>query len=924
MVDKEKNEIISFLSKAPSNLTVDDLDDFCSLANHYASNTPQSFRKEFYSCLFSETDRSFSQKAYSIYQALCLPVFVQELLQANQLGGTAGVRYFIVDCRPAEQYNSKHLYTAFHLDANLLLEDPKEFAGTVDALFATQRHAIDAGSAAAGEHLCFIGSGHEEEDKYVRMVVAYFLRRNTKYVSIASGGYEILAKAIEDPSMLIQPQQSKISTAVQDSLSLGSTLKHNIVEKLPVINTQTTSLINMISSAVKTKSIEVKDKVKDYITHTSSADSSNSIPKHVSKQDKVSKLYRQNQPSVFSLDEEEDDDGTTSSSRQHGTSELVDIESWFLRSDLLYKYECEHFDENDKTHPSLLLVSSTHLYILRKLLEHKTMANLVARRPLNIISKITSKKNFPEIITFRYAANQIEEEEQEKAVKSNMKNNKTKIPIDCDKVYIPDAEFNNNDEYLNKKKVRFNLPNDEQQSLECLFVSETFSSTNQLKPYTKFLYNLGFDLCLNENFNNNNYLSQTQKQILIKQNDVFYHNQIYSCKYCSFKTNTIHVMDHHYRTPHILSNSMYNYKKYRCTYCSFQTFRLPELRRHVERKHGHILITEPSLRHYRCCYCSYETDDKNNFLKHNNRCQIDQERTRMANNLLAPFDQSNRNIYQHMTTTKPIENNKKKQTTKKSSSIFPSNNTTEIFNSTEIDEPILIESDHDTLSQSSSDEDFIVSSDEESSSDEHDDDDINDRDFEIPSSSRSKKSQKSAHKTTTSLLIPQSYSINSTPTTTVTNFSSLSKLLLLNGTPITTFTTSSINSIKPPLVAIQPKPTNGNDIYQMCNICQCYIYKKDYIKHMKEKHNNQTSPTQQTNSSPLNILNNTANNINTSATCLTSAVIVPKPIPQPPSAIFLLSTATMNPQSIKLDMIKCPWCDTNFEHIDIMTGHLMR
>ncbi|CAF3881411.1 unnamed protein product [Rotaria sp. Silwood2] len=439
MVDKEKNEIISFLSKAPSNLTVDDLDDFCSLANHYASNTPQSFRKEFYSCLFSETDRSFSQKAYSIYQALCLPVFVQELLQANQLGGTAGVRYFIVDCRPAEQYNSKHLYTAFHLDANLLLEDPKEFAGTVDALFATQRHAIDAGSAAAGEHLCFIGSGHEEEDKYVRMVVAYFLRRNTKYVSIASGGYEILAKAIEDPSMLIQPQQSKISTAVQDSLSLGSTLKHNIVEKLPVINTQTTSLINMISSAVKTKSIEVKDKVKDYITHTSSADSSNSIPKHVSKQDKVSKLYRQNQPSVFSLDEEEDDDGTTSSSRQHGTSELVDIESWFLRSDLLYKYECEHFDENDKTHPSLLLVSSTHLYILRKLLEHKTMANLVARRPLNIISKITSKKNFPEIITFRYAANQIEEEEQEKAVKSNMKNNKTKIPIDCDKVYIPDA-----------------------------------------------------------------------------------------------------------------------------------------------------------------------------------------------------------------------------------------------------------------------------------------------------------------------------------------------------------------------------------------------------------------------------------------------------------------------------------------------------
>lgn len=91
----------------------------------------------------------------------------------------------------------------------------------------------------------------------MRMVVAYFLRRNTKYVSIASGGYErkfytfydflqyiivvieiVLAKAVEDPSMLIQPQPHRISTVLHDSMTIGSTLKHNIVEKLPAINTQ--------------------------------------------------------------------------------------------------------------------------------------------------------------------------------------------------------------------------------------------------------------------------------------------------------------------------------------------------------------------------------------------------------------------------------------------------------------------------------------------------------------------------------------------------------------------------------------------------------------------------------------------------------------------------------------------------------------
>ena len=42
-----------------------------------------------------------------------------------------------------------------------------------------------------------MGSGHDEEDKYVRMVVAYFLRQNTKYVSIASGGYK--SKIIPSP-----------------------------------------------------------------------------------------------------------------------------------------------------------------------------------------------------------------------------------------------------------------------------------------------------------------------------------------------------------------------------------------------------------------------------------------------------------------------------------------------------------------------------------------------------------------------------------------------------------------------------------------------------------------------------------------------------------------------------------------------------
>ena len=40
-----------------------------------------------------------------------------------------------------------------------------------------------------GEHLCFLGSGREQEDQYVVMVVAKFLQKAVPYVSLARGGF---------------------------------------------------------------------------------------------------------------------------------------------------------------------------------------------------------------------------------------------------------------------------------------------------------------------------------------------------------------------------------------------------------------------------------------------------------------------------------------------------------------------------------------------------------------------------------------------------------------------------------------------------------------------------------------------------------------------------------------------------------------
>ena len=138
-------------------------------------------------------------------------------------------------------------------------------------------------------------------------------------------------------------------------------------------------------------------------------------------------------------------------------------------------------------------------------------------------------------------------------------------------------------------------------------------------------------------------------------------------------------------------------------------------------------------------------------------------------------------------------------------------------------EPILIESDHDSESLLSlSDEDFIVSSSDDSLS-ATDHQELLDRDLG-QAAARSKKPQKSIPKVITPVVSqpapmtkhplppPPTLPPLSTIGAATANLSSLSKLLLLNGASITSYTTSVL-PVKPALIPIQPKPSGNNDAY---------------------------------------------------------------------------------------------------------------
>lgn len=55
---------------------------------------------------------------------------------------------------------------------------------------------------------------------------------------------------------------------------------------------------------------------------------------------------------------------------------------------------------------SHLIVTRSHLYILRDIPKQNGMAHIQARRALGSIVKITSKKKYPELITFKYGTNE--------------------------------------------------------------------------------------------------------------------------------------------------------------------------------------------------------------------------------------------------------------------------------------------------------------------------------------------------------------------------------------------------------------------------------------------------------------------------------------------------------------------------------------
>lgn len=377
-------EIAAKLTTFPDQLAAEDVEDFVSLAKYYSERTPHSFTRDYHGQLFGNAPMETNFGALS--QALCLPISVSELLQRTS---DDGVSYLVIDCRPCEQYKGGHLPGAMHLDPDLMLADPASFSSSVAMVLLTQRKSF-VEEELTSTHLCFMGSGREEEDQLLNMVAAHFLHRKTQFVSTARGGYAALHSLLDgDVDKGLQDHSHSACIVCTEEISSRMSDSELVISNNA--NSESNRLVNKMSTALKVTSTNVKSKIGSYLSEQGSE-------RHMRAVDPKSKPYR-GVPGVFSIDDEEEEVGASSSEEER---EMVNIELWKSRSDINKIYDCEEIRGDGYMFPSVMMLTNSHLYVVRRIQERDGMAYIRLRQAFTSIARITAKKKHPDVITFKF------------------------------------------------------------------------------------------------------------------------------------------------------------------------------------------------------------------------------------------------------------------------------------------------------------------------------------------------------------------------------------------------------------------------------------------------------------------------------------------------------------------------------------------
>ncbi|KAI6204024.1 hypothetical protein M3Y94_00624500 [Aphelenchoides besseyi] len=381
----DKSELIRLIQNAPSVMTEEDIVDLFEVCVVTLNCTPDSLRQDFHCMLFgSNLVDEFTD--FPLHRIICLPVSVQEVFKrVIDLNAPRQVfNYFVIDARPHSDFICGSVFGAYNLNSRLIVDEPENFRIAMQSLlqFKNTTHPKD--------HICFVGSGNENDDATMMMVISKFLQQNTSHVSYVDGGYKA------------------IHAMLKETNNLNKLNNHLVPEKCSECTNQRVepsgwSIMERMRKAVSEKTDAVKSKVQNIVDY--STPGTNKGIRHVRSSDRNnSKRYKNTQQSVFSINDDSDlsEDENAGNLIATSSNEKLKWADVIRRPDAFKHFEGHEIFQDKSYLKCGILITYTHMVVYHDVANEPGLVRLHAQFPLPHLIRVTSKKRCPEFLTMKF------------------------------------------------------------------------------------------------------------------------------------------------------------------------------------------------------------------------------------------------------------------------------------------------------------------------------------------------------------------------------------------------------------------------------------------------------------------------------------------------------------------------------------------
>uniref|UniRef100_A0A914HWV3 Rhodanese domain-containing protein n=1 Tax=Globodera rostochiensis TaxID=31243 RepID=A0A914HWV3_GLORO len=348
-----RDDIITLLRSVSGRVVREDVHDLLEICFVHLKLTPISIREDFHCMLFGSNliDEYFE---IPLNRLICLPISVLELYRRAidlTTPNSTSFGYFVIDTRTQKHFNAGSIPGSYNLSAETLIEDPEKFGYALSSLMKFKEDNYP------NEHICFLGFGTTNDgDHLMNMVIAKILQQNFEHISKSDC------------------MECKEGKKEEEDNGKTLTLLKRLKKSLPKRKDSLAS-----GGSGQRKGAESEENVK-----------------HVSSTDRIN--------------DEDTSQGSMDELRKASATAVVRGGEQLQWADMVKKAEIrEHFEgeevmapPDDRKVPCHIGLSRTHMHIFHRVHGEPGLVSASLRHSLSSIMRVTSKRRFPEFLTFKF------------------------------------------------------------------------------------------------------------------------------------------------------------------------------------------------------------------------------------------------------------------------------------------------------------------------------------------------------------------------------------------------------------------------------------------------------------------------------------------------------------------------------------------